>query len=297
MVPKKKSGAGKWLGLVIIIIAAFSILIYFITQRDSKIYENVKAQRADIVTYNSFSGNIEAKYRQLVISETVMQLSEIFVNEGDFVEKGDILAETSTGGELTAEINGEVTNLNIEKNAVVMAGSRLMEIVDFTNLQVNVRVDEYDLSALKTGESAKVKIGALNKEIEGKINTISREGVVMNGLTYYTATIGLKSDTALRVGMSAEVRLVKNTVRNAVTIPMSAVSFDENNTPYVLKESTKGKPVRVDIKTGINNGLIVEVKEGIADGETILFKSPDAAMGVNFRGRRPSDNNSGGGSK
>lgn len=297
MVPKKKSGLGKWLGLVIIIIAAASIFIYFITQRDSKIYENVKAQKADIVTYNSFSGNIEAKYRQLVISETVMQLSEIYVNEGDFVEKGDVLAETSTGGELTAEINGEVTNLNAEKNAIVMAGSRLMEIVDFTNLQVKVRVDEYDLTALKTGEPAKVKIGALNKEIEGKINTISREGVVLNGLTYFTATIALKSDAALRVGMSAEVRLVKNNVSNAVTIPMSAVSFDENNTPYVLKENNKGKPVRVDIKTGINNGLIVEVKEGVADGETILFKSPDAAMGVNFRERRSSDTSSGGGSE
>ena len=297
MVPKKKSGLGKWLGLVIIIIAAASIFIYFITQRDSKIYENVKAQKADIVTYNSFSGNIEAKYRQLVISETVMQLSEIYVNEGDFVEKGDVLAETSTGGELTAEINGEVTNLNAQKNAIVMAGSRLMEIVDFTNLQVKVRVDEYDLTALKTGEPAKVKIGALNKEIEGKINTISREGVVLNGLTYFTATIALKSDAALRVGMSAEVRLVKNNVSNAVTIPMSAVSFDENNTPYVLKENNKGKPVRVDIKTGINNGLIVEVKEGVADGETILFKSPDAAMGVNFRERRSSDTSSGGGSE
>lgn len=297
MVSKKKSGTGKWIVLTIIILATVVIVAFFIRGRDSKIYEIVKAQKADITTYHSFSGNVEAKHRQLVVSETIMQISEIYVKEGDIVEEGDILAETTTGGELLAEIDGEVTAVNVEENAMVAGGFKLMEIVDFSNLQVKVRVDEYDLASLKKGAAATVKIGAINKEIEGKISSISREGIVMNGLTYFTANIDLKNDAALKVGMSAEVRLVKSNARDVVTIPMSVVSFDENNTPYVLKENEEGNAVRVDIKTGINNGLIVEVKEGVADGETILYKPATDSTGVNFRGRRSSENRSAGGTQ
>ncbi len=293
MLPRKKPGRSKWIiAIVFLLLAAVAVTLYF-TGRDSKLYESVKAGRGDISTYHSFSGNIEAKNRQAVISGMVMQISDIYVYEGDKVKKGDILAETSTGDEFVADINGEVANINIEENTMVMAGAKLMDIVDYNNLEINVRVDEYDIGSLKKGKEAAVKIGALNKELKGKIRDISREGIVVNGLTFFTATVDLDRDQDLRVGMSAEVRLVNNTVKGVITIPMSVVQFDENNKPYVLKENEKGRPVRTDIVTGINNGTIVEVKEGVADGEAILYHNPDEMDGMSFRGPRTSRNSGG----
>ncbi len=296
MLPRKKPGRSRWIIVIVFfLLAAVAVTLYF-TRRDSELYESVKAGTGDISTYHSFSGNIEAKNRQTVISGMVMQISDIYVYEGVKVKKGDVLLETSTGDEFVADIDGEVANINIEKNAMVMAGSKLMEIVDYNNLEINVRVGEYDIGALKKGKEASVKIGALNKELKGKIRDISREGIFVNGLTYFTATLDLDRDQELRVGMSAEVRLVNSIVKGAITIPMSVVQFDENNKPYVLKEDVKGRPVRTDIVTGINNGTIVEVKEGVADGEAILYHNPDEIEGMSFRGPRSSRNsrNSGG---
>ena len=293
MLPRKKPGRSRWIVAIIFILLAVGAVTLYFTRRESKLYESVKAGLGDISTYHSFSGNIEAKNRQTVISGMVMQISDIYVYEGDKVKKGDVLAETSTGDEFVADIDGEVAKISIEENAMVMTGAKLMEIVDYENLEINVRVDEYDIGSLKKGKEAAVKIGALNKELKGEIRGISKEGVVVNGLTFFTATVDLDRAQDLRVGMSAEVRLVNNTVKGVVTVPMSVVQFDENNKPYVLKEDEKGRPVRTDIVTGINNGTIVEVKEGVAEGEAILYHNPDEIEGMSFRGPRSSRNSGG----
>ncbi|HEX2926267.1 MAG TPA: HlyD family efflux transporter periplasmic adaptor subunit [Ruminiclostridium sp.] len=296
MLPRKKSGAGKWIVFITIVLLIAGAIILFYSRRDSKAYESVKAEISDITTYRSFSGNIEAKHRQTIISEKVMQVSEIYVKEGDAVKNGDVLAKTTSGDRLTADIDGEVASIGVDQNAVVMSGAKLMEIVDYSNLEVKVRVDEYDIGSLKKGKAATVKIGALNKEIKGKISDVSSEGVVTNGVTYFTSTIDLNKDPALKVGMSAEVKLIDNTAKGVVTIPMSVVQFDDNNTPYVLKDSEKGRPVRTNIVTGINNGTVVEVKKGITDGETVLYMNPANNTGMRFGGRKAADGNAGGGS-
>lgn len=300
MQSRRKAPAWKWVTLAIIILLAVVAAVLINRGRDLKDYSSINAQEGDITTYHSFSGNIEAKHRQSVTSETIMQISDIFVQEGDLVKKGDVLAETSSGQKLAADIDGEVASIGVEEDMMVMAGVRLMEVVDYNKLEIKVRVDEYDLGYLKKGMAATVKIGALNKELTGKISSISKEGVVTNGLTYFIAAIDLNRDETLKVGMSAEVRLVKASVKSAVTIPMYAVNFDASSLPYVLKENPNGtgKPVRADIVTGINNGTQVEVKKGVEPGETILYSSTGtgtgSTAGMGLRGRQESSATLGG---
>jgi HlyD family secretion protein len=170
-----------------------------------------------------------------------------------------------------------------------------MEIVDYNDLQVNVKVDEYDISAVKVGKTATVNIGAINKDIKGKISSMSNEGLVVNGVTYFIATIDLAKDKDVKIGMSAEVKLLSAKATGVVTLPMTAIQFDENNKPYVFVQSGKGKPIQTEITTGINDGTTVEVKSGVTGGETILYTKPAATTnGIGFKGPRRI-NSSGGG--
>ncbi len=285
MSSKRKAGKAGWIVLIALVLCAAGLTAYYYKSRSSAAYESVKAQLSDITTYTSFSGNVEAKKRQTVIAETIMQIADVYVEEGDMVEKGQVLADTTTGEEIVADIAGEVAGVYVEENAMVIAGTKLMGIVDYSNLEIKVRVDEYDISSLKKGKEAFVKIGALNKEIKGKISNVSREGVVVNGIALFTATVDLEKHPDLRVGMSAEVRLINKTAGGVVTIPMSTVQFDNNNMPYVLKENDKGRPIRTNIETGINNGTLVEVKKGVANGETVLYHGRNNDMDMSFPGR------------
>jgi HlyD family secretion protein len=105
----------------------------------------------------------------------------------------------------------------------------------------------------------------------------------VNGVTYFTATIDLAKDSSIRIGMSAEVRLINEEVTGAVTLPMTAIQFDDNNNPFVLIKDDKGAAIRTEITTGINDGTTVEVKSGVSSGETVLYTKATAAGGMGFR--------------
>ena len=297
MSAKKRSKTKKWVTISIIMIAVVGIAAYFLTRPARTSYESADAKTGDITTYYSFSGNVDTKNRQTVMSEKVMQVSKIKVKEGDTVKEGAVLITTTTGDEIKSKISGEIVNLNVEENAQVMGGIKLLEIVDYNNLEINVKVDEYDIVALEKGKETTVKIGAINKEIKGKISNISKEGQIVNGITFFPASIDLEQDDSLKIGMSAEVKLVSNQVAGVVTLPMKAIQFGSDNKPYVLKKGANEKDaaIKTEITTGINDGTTVEVKSGVSSGETILYTSAVKAASASLIGARGNTGSVGGG--
>jgi len=271
MVKKKKTSIRNWAVLIIILIIA-SVLVYlFLIRSNQSNYEEVEAKTGNIVTYYTFSGNVVAKNHESVISEKLMQISEIKVKNGNLVNEGDELIVTSTGDTIVANISGEVQGLSVEMNATVMAGVKLLDITDYNNLQVKIRVDEYDLPAIRIGQDTSIKINALNKDINGTIMDISKDGTIINNLTYFEASIDLQKDPSLKVGMSAEIKLLNSKADNVVILPMSVIQFNDDNSAYVLKEGQNGRPLIVDITTGINDGINVEIKSGVTSGEKVLY--------------------------
>lgn len=257
-------------GITMVTITAVISLLVF--RPPASAYKSVKAWTGDISTYYSFSGNVSPKSRQTLISDKLMQISEIKVKKGDKVEEGDILIVTSMGEKLPSKINGEVANIYVEENQQVSPGMKLIDIVDYNSLEVIFKVDEYDVGVLKSDMPAIVKIGAAGIEVEGRITDISREGQIVNGVTFYMASIDIEVNERIRTGMSAEVRLLSNEARNIVILPMDVIQFDDHNMPFVLKNGSKNSAVRVQITTGINDGTYVEVKSGVASGEEIFYK-------------------------
>ncbi|MGI1659272.1 MAG: HlyD family efflux transporter periplasmic adaptor subunit [Desulfitobacterium sp.] len=193
---KKKSQKLKWVTAGIIVIAIAVISIYFMRPAQLP-YESTLAKTGDITTYYSFTGNVDTKNRQTVTADKMMQLSQINVSEGDGVKVGDILIKTTTGETIKAKIAGEVVNLAAEENAQIMPATKLLDIVDFNNLETKVKVDEYDLASVTVNKEATVRIDAINKEIKGKISSLSKEGQVANGVTFFTATVDLAKDANL----------------------------------------------------------------------------------------------------
>lgn len=109
----------------------------------------------NIQTFYSFSGSVEAKNRQTVFAEQAVRIREFKVGKGDAVAVDDLLYTTSGGENVKAKINGEVLRLYVQEGEQLMPGNKVMEIVGYSDLQLVVIVDEYDLSAIKNGVSAK----------------------------------------------------------------------------------------------------------------------------------------------
>jgi multidrug efflux pump subunit AcrA (membrane-fusion protein) len=273
---KSKKKLMVW-GIIGIVAAALIAAAVFMPKGTGAFQEEV-AETGDITTFYSFSGAIEAKNRETVMSEKAMQISEVKVKEGDKVKRGDSLLETSLGEDITASIDGEVSKVLVEKNAELMSGTELIEVVDYSDLQTNVKVDEYSLKFLKVGQEVNVTINALEKEIKGTISAISKEATNENGISYFIATIDLAKEEELRIGMSAEAKILKEKAKEVTTLSMKVVQFDSKNKPYVLLPTEKGLPKKQYITTGINDGTVVEVKSGIRAGDSVMFTDNEEAQ-------------------
>ena len=234
-------------------------------------YDSITAMVEDVTTYYSFSGNIEAKNKESVVLTAMNQIDTIEVSEGDQVKKDEVLFTTLQGSEVKASIDGEVANIYVTEGDVVTAGTIIMDLTDYSNLQVKVKVDEYDVKSVEVGKEAIVTINALDKEVKGTVSHLSKEAQSLNGVSYFVATIDLNEDSELRVGMSTEVKMVNESVTDVIVIPMSALQFDYTNLPYVYYRNNQGEVMTKTVELGITDGTLVEVISGLEEGEEILI--------------------------
>ncbi len=275
---KKKRNKTLIIGSIIgLLVVASGIMLYAMPQKTN--YTEVKTTTGDLATHYSFSGSIEAKNRQKVFADKTMQIKAIKVQQGEKVSTDTVLMTTVMGGEIKSKVAGEVSSIHADENAQLMPGAKLLDIVDYSDLQLKVQVDEYDLAAVSNGKDATVTIHSSKKDVSGKITSVSKEGEYANGVTTFTATISLANDSNLRVGMSAEAKVLNQSVTNVVLLPMSAIQFDANNSPYVLIKDNNNAPRTVNITLGINDGVHAEIKSGVTANDTILVPPIEKSTG------------------
>lgn len=280
---KRKPKYRKWI-ILVVVVGLFGIAANKFLTPKVIAYESAVAEVKDITTYYSFSGNIDSKNRETIIAERTSQIDDLFVTEGEIVEIGKDLVNPSSGDNLEAGIKGEISEIYINENDQVSAGTKLMEIVDYENLEVSVKIDEYELAAIEAGKEVTVKVNSLDQEIVGTIESVSKEGQVTNGVTYFIAIVSLEKDERLKVGMSTEITLTKNQAIGAVTLPMMAIQFEEDNTPFVFLKGLEGEPIKTQIETGVNDGTTVEILSGISMDDQILYTAKVSENGLGFGG-------------
>jgi multidrug efflux pump subunit AcrA (membrane-fusion protein) len=171
---------------------------------------------------------------------------------------------------VTAEVDGEVSEIFVEENESLAMGTQIMEIVDYDNLKITIKVDEYDIGALEVGKEVKVSINTLEKDVTGIVSKISNQAQTINEVSFFTADIDLQKDDDLRVGLSVEVSVLNKNAPDATTISMKALQFDNENKPFVYIRDMDNKVVPKPVTVGINDGNVVEIIDGIKSGEVIL---------------------------
>ena len=70
--------------------------------------------------------------------------------------------------------------------------------------------------------------------------------------------------------MSSEVKLVNESVTDAIVLPMDAIQFKSDETPYVYYQNENDEVISKDITVGISDGVYVQVLSGVNQGEDIL---------------------------
>lgn len=256
------------------------------------------------------STGIIQPYTRVEVSASVGgRIDRVEVDEGDLVKKGDILAWISSEDRmalldaarsalessqqendqeaikeaemayeiaekaykpvpLTNSISGEVINRSCEPGQNVSTQSILFVIAD--RLVASVEVDEVDIGKIKLGQQTWITLDAFPDErLKGKVTKISREGSLVSDVVVYEVMVDpLKVPRHWASGMTANVEFMVERKDSILVIPKGTVKGKEGDNYVMLLED---KPTPRKIETGITDGRVIEVTEGLKEGEKIIL--------------------------
>lgn len=165
------------------------------------------------------------------------------------------------------------------------AGTDLATIAPMGGLIFKGTVDEIDVGKLQEGLPARLKIGALpDATVTGKLTRIAPQAIEKDNSRLFEVEIELDADqdVLLRAGYSANVDLIIREKTDIVLVPERLVTFEDGGKKAYVElpgVGPKDEPRKVEIQTGLSDGLNVEVVSGLAAGDRVVERPPREIKG------------------
>lgn len=235
------------------------------------------AKSAYSAAVNAQSQQIESYENQLDQAKTN---ADTTTSELALDEQKDTLEDYK----LTAPMDGEITALPIKEGDIISAGTAAATVTSFDKMKIDIKIGEYDIVGTEEGDKVEVTLDAIDgKTYEGTIVYIARTATVDNGVSYFEAEVDFDADEDVRSGMSAEVKLTINDLKDVLTVKAEAIQTSDDGTTYVQQykdEKRKKGLVQVPVETGVSDGTYTEIKSGLSEGDVVCYISESAAMSV-----------------
>jgi len=290
--------------------------------RTSKLFnDKVVAQQemdASRSEYDVATSEVEASLQSVEANRYTVKSAEAALREAE---------KQLTRTEIYSPVDGTVSKLSFRKGERVvgtsqMAGSEIMTISNLNEMEVQVEVNENDIIRVGLGDSCDVEVDAyLGEKFKGIVTSIANsaksDAMGTDQVTNFAVKVRLLRDSyahlenskqpgvsPFRPGMSATVDIKTRTVKNALSVPVQAVTTrsaseleqkedektlkrrrgqDPGSVPdpaaevTIVKDAVEVVFVRKDghavmkkVKTGIQNSKYIQILEGIEQGEEVI---------------------------
>jgi HlyD family secretion protein len=218
-----------------------------------------------------------------VDSDILDQKKQIEKKEKALAEAKEELADYA----IYAPLSGTITNLNVEKNDSVSAGSAVMTIA--TNEKVaEITLNEVDAAAVKTGQKATLTFDAIDDlTLTGTVLEIDAAGTVSSGVVSYGVTIAFDmQDDRVKSGMTVTATIITETKQDVLVVPASIIDLSGGKY-YVqtIKESDISSgtsstgvillslPTNQEVSIGLSDDTLTEILTGLSEGDLIVTKT------------------------
>lgn len=172
---------------------------------------------------------------------------------------------------IKAPINGFINKKYIEPGTIIMAmpATSLFDIVNVSKLKLNVTVTEGQVAQLKVGNTVAVKSSVYpDKEFSGKITFIASKADTSLNFPV-EIEINNNSSNDLKAGMYGTAQFKSGQQQQSMTvIPRTAFVGSVSSNQVFVAENGIAKLKKVT--AGRILGDMVEILDGLADGETVI---------------------------
>ena len=229
-------------------------------------YEN------NLVLYNAGALALE----EYLKSESRLKDAELTVKQ--LKEENDLY--------VTSPIDGTVTRIfaSVGKIAGGSSAESLFRIENIDQLQMKLKISEYDISKVKVGQEAEITSNVIGKNVvEGKVVSIAPTGEEKNpGSTSMVIPVTVNIDRNqkdLFAGVNAKASIITGKAEYVLTVPIDAVIDDaeaEEHYVYIVKDNKLHKEVVTPV---LENEFYLGIEDtsDIQEGDNIVI-SPDYTM-------------------
>jgi HlyD family secretion protein len=188
----------------------------------------------------------------------------------------DQAAAALARAQITAPFDGVLSSLLIEVGALVTPGLPIAEITDVAPLRLSVNIDEIDLRDVAVGMPARVEIDALDDvELPAVLEQIALVGVNQGGIVSYPSRMLLQEpiDPRVRVGMTAEAKMVVDEQLSTLLVPNDYVRLDrQRDLAFVNIVTPEGTLEEIEITLGLQGEDFSEVIAGLDENDVIAVE-------------------------
>lgn len=256
------SRLGKITSLCGVLVLAVSAGVWFFIFRKNQEHSYVPVKKGTIVEsiYGIGTVNSSRIYQLKVGMASV--IVELFVKEGDQVEKGSKLLVLDGQQEFFAPFDGAITKLPFHEGEAIFPQMVLLTMADFTNLYVQVALEQQGALKVKTDQLVTLSFdGMRDVTFEGRVSS-----VYTSDDKYLVRIEPQKLLSSILPGMTADVAITIAPKENVLLIPVSGINIDQ------VRIKKDGTHHDVRIETGVLDGNIAEVIRGdLQEGDLILI--------------------------
>jgi HlyD family secretion protein len=232
----------------------------------------VEAQRdaaqaqLDLLQAGPTGGQIAAAEAQVAQAQAALALAELSVEKAA----------------LYAPFDGVVATVNVEPGEMNSGGSLpAFSLLDVSEFQVALDVDELDVGLLAPGQAAQVTLDALPEvEIPGHVERVAPAATVSGGVVNYHVIADLDpTDAPVRADMTVNVTIVVNEFTGVLKIPTWVVHVDRDTGQTYVNRRVGEETVRTDVVLGVRHAGVVQVLDGLSEGDKAIWIQESSAFG------------------
>jgi HlyD family secretion protein len=190
---------------------------------------------------------------------------------------------------IAAPFDGVVTQVTAIAGGASSGAS--IQLADVSRYHVDILVDETEIAQVQAGQTAEITFDGLpDVTVTGVVNRVDPAGTINQGVVYYSVRVDLDlAEAALRLDMTANVRIILDTHADVLAVPGGALRSD-GNVYYVNVVGADSLPQRVDVTTGYTDGDLTEVSGDLEEGQQVYIGEPSTTEaqqpGLNLFGIR-----------
>jgi HlyD family secretion protein len=251
--------------------------------------EQVRAAQAQVRTATAQWHAAQAELELLLAGATPEQVQTLQASVDDArvaLEQAQLRLEKAT---LVAPTAGTVSYLGVQPGEIANANIPIVALSDLATLEVDVSLDEADVTGVIVGQEAQLSLDAFpGVGLMGEVVDIAPAADVASGVVLYPVTIrllaadpatdhaarlgqvagqDLEPTVPVRAGMTTEVRIVTASREEALIVPLRAVET-EGERAFVQRLAGGGFE-RVEVTLGLMTTTEVEITRGLTEGDVI----------------------------